>query len=1417
MRATAVSAVFMAIMMVALLGLPLVATAQNPGQDTLIVGVQNDTPNLAPWDIATNSVWKAFLWENWVYENLYTLNPDGSSTYATLADGDPIVNTPDGLNVTVHIRQGITFTDGQPMDATDVVFSYQTFAFNSQLSDRVLKAIVWPNPTYTWWNATTTAWGATHFSHTGIIKIDQYTVKLVLRQPYSMFYFGTLPTPIMPSHIWKNHMATVDLAAFTLPDGAALLPGTEFDFDRNFGSQPSDVQATIGTGPWYLESWQRLSGATLKIYQGYWGKAESINFQGKDYPFFPINLRTIQFKVYGTLDVAVLAMKSGEVHVVPWSLPIGFYNDLKKDPRMGFKISASDGFYYLSFNMRKAPMNDLNFRRAVSMVIDKGFIVDRLLAGFGIRGEVPVSPINPGYINSSALTPSFDLNLARTTLDSAGYHVGSDGWRTMPDGSPLKLSILTPAKDYDPTRADAGIMISNNLKAIGLNIDSAPTAFDAIVSAVFVAIQFDMYILGWVNLGPFPELYLSDFFGCNSFVPNGDNTPGFCDKAGMEKKLSILDSSMDDAARIQAAKDAEGILTTQLPYNTLYISRQIEGYRADIWGGWVPINGEIFNAFSFGILGPPGENVPSGPLSISLNMPGQAVAGTTVPFQIYAVQGGAPASGVFVNVTASTGDYYNVTTGSDGFATLPFKLPYVGGEVSFIASAKKGSDTGGDIASMNIVLPNDVAQLALSTNTPVVGPAGTATVTAKVTDRSGAAIANAPISIIKQLVLGSVTPDNATTDATGTATFTYTAPVASLIPNRNQFDFIKANVNVPSKPKVPDVNAQTLAMGVESTVSDWYLLNINAPTTMVIGTSPPYSATTAITVKLTKQDGSVVQSEPVTASFNSTAISVDQATKNTDALGQATFTFTALTGTSTAIPVNFTVSRAFSAMSGLCLLVTDGVTRANATYMTIASKFNAPNTAVSVTLHVVDEHGNPENNAQVNIFIPYNTAGNPVSVSGPEWAFFGSVGSLFTGMTGVGGTATASFNTKTFPGDNVIMLETSVGVDLGPFGNFQVNGLKTHAKTYFYEQTIQQRNKLAAVSTITMAPVLMTPAGPIVNVTATFKDDTGPIQGLNAALYRGKGDLRPGKGATQICAAATDVNGQIKCQWTEPSHVIDTAAPFTAIYTDTNYALGGQIGSSPFEAIFPYLMTAADPDILVPTGAPASTIVALGSPQTYNIKVVDFFNNNVQSAKVTGSSSPGGPATVTATTIGTGQASLQLIPGTSSTTDTTIWETTFTITLGTKTTTIQFGTMVGVGTYAYSNLNVPSSATVGKSSTITVDVNNTGPVRDTAYVVLNMDGNFYAAQQVTIDPNAKVTVTFTYVPSDTNSHSFSVSSLSGSVTAGGAGGADMVVTAGVGVVLLIVGVIIGFFIGKMGKKPKPEETVTETPPTPPAQ
>ena len=1426
MRMHTVVPAVLVLLMASLAFLPMTSQAAAP-TDTLIVGVQSDTPNLHPWDTATNSVWKAFIFRNWVFEGLFGLKPDGQY-YPVLANSSRIGATSGkpgwdtdatGLNITVFLRQGLTFTDGAPLTATDVIMSYQQESFNTQLSASLLASIVWVGTPWPRWNATTSTWASSHPSHVGVtIGTDAYSIVFHLQQVYALFFEGVLTNPIMPMHIWKDHVTQIDPAAFRFPGG------TEFDFNRTFGAQPGQTQATIGTGPFKLDYWVPTSSAEITTYAGYWGQGVSVNWNNRDWPFYPANLRKIHFNIYGSFDVVVLALKKGEIHLAPWGLSISQWNDLKQNPAMGFTTTTSDGFFYLSFNLRRSPMNNLAFRRAVAQAIDKDFIVNRLLGGFGIKGELPVGPLNPAYINTSASVPTFNLNAARATLDAAGIiDRDGDGWRDMPNGAPIKLTILTPAKDYDPVRADSGIMISNNLKAIGLNIDSSPTEFNAIVSAAFVSVEFDMFILGWVNLGQFPEFYFRDFWGCASDVTLGigSNTPGICDPT-IERNLDILDRNQTSAVRQQAAKDIEGILAQQLPYDTLYIRRQIEGYRNDVWSGWVDVNGEIFNGFSLSVIGPPGTvTPPTGPLKVKLEVPANVRASTNLVGQVFTEQNGLPATGATVTVTTTYGGSQAVTTDAKGYAAFSIAVPFIAGSFGVVASGTLGGVSGGDAATVTAIIPNPFAKLTLWSNTPVVSTGATATLHAKVTDRWGQPINGAALSATPILTIGTISPSSTTTNASGLADFQYTAPASTKIPNRNAMDSVQIGVNM-SNLVLPDVSQTTYFFGVNNPTTSWDVIRITSINAGLGGSVPvvdtdPLTLTIpsalTVTVRLTDQTGVAIAGQAINATVsNATALLMTASSVVSNATGYASFTFTANTSKSNPVEVAFSVVKAFKSDSSLVVLVANSTVPAHAMWVDVGPMIGPARGTFTVTAHVYNQTGSAANATEVDLFAPYSDAGQSPRFTGGS--FITLVGSIWTGLTNTAGVATTTAGWAvagtgaiqgSFLADSLITVEAGIG-GFGPLGAFL---LGSPSNTWTLSSAIMSRAPTAVLKLDSLNKPALSFEDNSGVLTWTFADSVGPVSGLKVAVYRGLGDLRPNRGATKLGDFTTSATGVLSLTWIEPKSALTIPAGFTLVITDNRYALGGQFGSVPFATVYPYIV---DPHTLVITGTTQTKLVSAGQIDTFSLTVTDIFGTAVSGATVSG----GSAWNVTGST---GQVNLS-VPAQAGINSIVF----VAFSSDGRSGSTQLGTYGGVAVMGLSGLQVSSTGPLkGTPVFVNATVSNTGPVAGTFVVDLKVDGVTVYQKSVTVASGGSQLVSFVWVPTDTTKHTLTIGSLTGQdVTAmplipPAAAGLDTTLAIGLAVGTLVVGLVVGMLLGRRGGGMKPSSSMPKDKPVSPTE
>jgi peptide/nickel transport system substrate-binding protein len=470
--------------------------------NVLYIGMQQDVPDFNTWNLPSNSVWKSNV-INWGFEGLVGLDFDGLPM-PVLAESWSFDEPT--LTWTFNLRQGVTFHDGSPFTADDVVFIYTA----ARSSTTYASNIVGP------FDANADGLCSAEEVTNAIVKVNDYTVTMKMATEYGLFLTYTAGIPIMPKAIWENHVT---------PDGL-------IDVLWN------DPAATISTGPWKYKEGADNVYRIMEKYDGYWGKEKTTPL---GYNFWAPNIDQLYFKMYASIDTAILALQSGEVDHLPWAITAGRIPSLQADPNIQLFYQSDNGYFYMAFNQKFDPMGSLPFRQAVSHVIDKAQIVNVYMGGFGSQGDAVEPPFwgEDAWYNATVDDYPFDstFDTPNAILDAAGYEDANlDGWRDLPDGSPMpKLTILTPPADYDPIRIRAGQMIAKNMRdGLHINVEAKALDFDTLVTRLN-SMDYQLLIIGW-SLGSEPVSNVFDIMG--PYAPS--NTFGWWSEANPNPYYSDL-------------------------------------------------------------------------------------------------------------------------------------------------------------------------------------------------------------------------------------------------------------------------------------------------------------------------------------------------------------------------------------------------------------------------------------------------------------------------------------------------------------------------------------------------------------------------------------------------------------------------------------------------------------------------------------------------------------------------------------------------------------------------------------------------------------------------------------------------------------------------------------------------------------
>ncbi len=508
-----------------------------------------------------------------MYYPLYIHEPENMELIPWLAESMPVFDE-ESLTYTVRLRDA-KWSDGTPFTAEDVAFTVKVI---KDFKDR----------SYYKWKFVKE-----------VEVVDDRTVRFHLEEPMAIFRERTLTTPIVQKKQW----APIAEKALKTENPLAAL--------RNH-----QIERPVGTGPFVLEEWKKGAYVFMKTNEHFFGKG--LEIAGREVGPY---VDGIIFKVFGTSDAAILALKKGAIDMFWWRIQPGYIEELEADEEIKLFTNERSALYYLGFNVRKEPFDNVSLRRAVAFLIDRNFIMLRVLQGYGTMMTSIVPPGNtfwhcpdvPEYADQVLLRGE-RIQKAYGILKEAGFtwkkppvnekgEVQNGKGIRLPDGTPMAdFTILTPPADYDPARAMAGVMVQEWLRSAGLPASSKPMAFGSLLDQVKGRHDFDMFVLGYGSLNPDPN-YLKSFFHSENDQPRGWNMSGYHNP----RYDDLADKSartMDPEERQDLIWEMQRILMRDVPYLPLYNPHLIEAVRTDDFEGWVPMLEGIGNTWSFCNLKP---------------------------------------------------------------------------------------------------------------------------------------------------------------------------------------------------------------------------------------------------------------------------------------------------------------------------------------------------------------------------------------------------------------------------------------------------------------------------------------------------------------------------------------------------------------------------------------------------------------------------------------------------------------------------------------------------------------------------------------------------------------------------------------------------------------------------------------------
>ncbi|MGL4651822.1 MAG: ABC transporter substrate-binding protein [Caldilineaceae bacterium] len=376
------------------------AEAADAGASTLVVAISEDTVSLDParaFETLPTIIHKA------TYETLVTFNGgDVSTVVPGLASAWTI--SEDGLTYTFTLREGATFSDGSPVEASDVAFSLNRMAN--------LKG----NPSFLFDGITS------------VEAAEDGTVVLTL----------AAPDPAILAKLVFGAFSITNQEVVEANGGTAAADAAETDTAEQFLNSTS-----AGSGPYVLESWEPAVETVLVRNENYTGPT-------------PAQIERVIIRNIPEAATQKIQLEAGDVDIA-FDLSADQAVELEGVEGITVYQGPSDTLVFLKGNMNPevgGPASDMNVLRAVRLALDYEGI--RALAGG--QAVTPAAMLPVGFLGAyEANLPVRDLDGARAALAEAGYADGLDIELVYPDFTFAGVNFGTFAQKIQADLAEAGI------------------------------------------------------------------------------------------------------------------------------------------------------------------------------------------------------------------------------------------------------------------------------------------------------------------------------------------------------------------------------------------------------------------------------------------------------------------------------------------------------------------------------------------------------------------------------------------------------------------------------------------------------------------------------------------------------------------------------------------------------------------------------------------------------------------------------------------------------------------------------------------------------------------------------------------------------------------------------------------------
>ena len=429
----------------------------------------------------------------------------------------------DSTSITLHLRNDIFWSDGKPITAEDIVFSFDIYS-DPKVESRFFGQFV---------NFPTIDGQQIDIENTFKI-ISPTTLEINFREQSNPSLLD-INLEIIPKHIWSQFRREE-------------FPQAKINFEP------------ITSGPFKLRKWERESSISLRI-------------DSSSFLYNPDNISEIIFKIVPDYKSRITQLKTGAIDIMD-NIKSEDADELKAISSLNFHSLRGRDYDYVGWNhinpqeYQKSKVIPNKFfssskvRRALTYAINRKEIIESYLSGFGEICRGPVSPMFKIYYNSGLPANDYSPEKAKEILKDAGWK-DKNGDGIIENGD-VEFSFDLYTNTGNTRRNYVATIVKNNLRAVGIEVNIQMLETGAFVEGLMKR-DFDAWIAGWTIQIP---IDLNPYW-------NSDKEIGFLNFSSYQSKakddiLNTLQQRLTESEKIKLYKDLQSIFQEDEPVTFLY-------------------------------------------------------------------------------------------------------------------------------------------------------------------------------------------------------------------------------------------------------------------------------------------------------------------------------------------------------------------------------------------------------------------------------------------------------------------------------------------------------------------------------------------------------------------------------------------------------------------------------------------------------------------------------------------------------------------------------------------------------------------------------------------------------------------------------------------------------------------------------